>query len=217
MPPFCSSVVYWNRCWTKTEDAGNIDFKLNEGGKPGGRLVRSDWPHVDTCTGRGKEHSSLRPWSPHWCACEWLPTQQIYPSSCLSEARGRRFISCPAISVFRHLFGRGSDSPRLYQTSISPLRVRTSMMVWPRKSSLSRLNLCLTRDLMSSSSSHTRTLIRSDELWHSLGEAEMKQMTLFFYAIRLSTILHNNSIFLEVISFVTHKWKLSSQTGLRLP
>lgn len=68
------------------------------------------------------------------------------------------------------------DSPRLYQTSMSPLRVRTSMMVWPRKSSLSRLNLCFTRDLMSSSSSHTRTLIRSDELWHSLDEAETEHI-----------------------------------------
>lgn len=58
--------------------------------------------------------------------------------------------------------------PRLYQTSISPLRVRTSMMVWPRKSSDSRLKCCFTRDLMSSSSSHTRTLMRSVALWHSL-------------------------------------------------
>ncbi len=59
-------------------------------------------------------------------------------------------------------------SPRLYQTSISPLRVRTSMIVWPRKSSDSRLNFCFTLDLISSSSSQTRTLIRSEELWHSL-------------------------------------------------
>lgn len=59
-------------------------------------------------------------------------------------------------------------SPRLYHTSISPLSVRTSMIVCPRKSSDSRLNFCLTRDFMSSSSSHTRTFIRSEELWHSL-------------------------------------------------
>lgn len=71
-----------------------------------------------------------------------------------------------------HLFTRLENSPKLYQTSISPLRVRTSMIVWPRKSSLSRLNLCFTRDLMSSSSSQTRTLMRSDELWHSLDEVE---------------------------------------------
>lgn len=77
-------------------------------------------------------------------------------------------------SLIHHLlFPYLENSPRLYQTSISPLRVRTSMMVWPRKSSLSRLNLCFTRDLMSSSSSHTRTLMRSDELWHSLDEAEL--------------------------------------------
>lgn len=62
-----------------------------------------------------------------------------------------------------------SYSPRLYHTSISPLSVRTSMMVCPRKSSDSRFSLCLTRDLMSSSSSQTRTLMRSEELWHSLG------------------------------------------------
>lgn len=63
---------------------------------------------------------------------------------------------------------KACDSPRLYHTSISPLSVRTSMMVWPKKSSDSRLNFCFTRDLMSSSSSHTRTLMRSEELWHSL-------------------------------------------------
>lgn len=67
-------------------------------------------------------------------------------------------------------------SPRLYQTSISPLSVRTSMMVWPRKSSDSLLKRCLTRDLMSSSSSQTRTLMRSEELWHSLqGEGSGNQ------------------------------------------
>lgn len=44
-------------------------------------------------------------------------------------------------------------SPRLYQTSISPLSVRTSMIVCPRKSSGSLINLCLTLDLISSSSS----------------------------------------------------------------
>jgi len=67
---------------------------------------------------------------------------------------------------------QGSRLPRLYQTSISPLRVRTSMIVWPRKSSDSLLKRCLTRDLMSSSSSQTRTLMRSEELWHSLGRRE---------------------------------------------
>ncbi len=81
-----------------------------------------------------------------------------------------RCSSHPSLILHR-LFSYLENSPRLYQTSISPLRVRTSMMVWPRKSSLSRLNLCFTRDLMSSSSSHTRTLMRSDELWHSLEEA----------------------------------------------
>ena len=60
------------------------------------------------------------------------------------------------------------DIPKLYQTSISPLRVRTSMMLWPKKSSDSLFRRCFTRDLMSSSSSQTRNLIRSDELWHSL-------------------------------------------------
>lgn len=59
-------------------------------------------------------------------------------------------------------------SPRLYHTSISPLSIRTSMMVCPRKSSDSRLKCCFTRDLMSSSSSQTLTLILSVALWHSL-------------------------------------------------
>lgn len=46
--------------------------------------------------------------------------------------------------------------------------VLTSMMVWPRKSSLSLVSFCRSFDLMSLSSSHTRTLILSLELWHSL-------------------------------------------------
>lgn len=43
--------------------------------------------------------------------------------------------------------------PRLYQTSISPDNVRTSMIVWPRKSSDSLVNVDRIRDLKSSSSS----------------------------------------------------------------
>jgi len=58
---------------------------------------------------------------------------------------------------------------KLYQTSISPDNVLTSIMVWPRKSSDSRVNFCRSFDFKSLSSSHTRTLIRSDELWHSLN------------------------------------------------
>lgn len=54
--------------------------------------------------------------------------------------------------------------PRLYQTSISPLRVLTSIMVCPKKSSDSFLKCCFTRDFISSSSSHTLTLILSVEL-----------------------------------------------------
>ncbi len=61
---------------------------------------------------------------------------------------------------------------KLYHTSISPDRVRTSMMVWPRKSSLSLVSFCLSLDLRSLSSSHTRTLMRSEELWHSLGRGK---------------------------------------------
>lgn len=129
-----------------------------------------------------------------------------------------------------------SDLPRLYQTSISPLRVRTSIMVWPKKSSLSRLNLCFTRDLMSSSSSHTRTLIRSDELWHSLDEAEFKQnkssvlMTyLILNARKLYTILNIIRYYLEVISMALtsgsflprqgwdcHKWSSFSSSFYQL-
>lgn len=48
----------------------------------------------------------------------------------------------------------------------------TSMMVCPRKSSLSRVSFCLSLDLMSLSSSHTLTLMRSLELWHSLRGKE---------------------------------------------
>lgn len=59
---------------------------------------------------------------------------------------------------------------KLYQTSISPDSVRTSIMVWPKKSSDSRVNFCRNFDFKSLSSSHTRTFIRSDELWHSLIE-----------------------------------------------
>lgn len=58
---------------------------------------------------------------------------------------------------------------RLYQTSISPDNVRTSIIVCPRKSSDSRVNFCRNFDLRSLSSSQTRTFIRSDELWHSLN------------------------------------------------
>lgn len=56
---------------------------------------------------------------------------------------------------------------KLYQTSISPLSVRTSMIVWPRKSSDSRVSFWRSLDFKSLSSSQTRTLIRSDELWDS--------------------------------------------------
>ena len=57
---------------------------------------------------------------------------------------------------------------RLYHTSISPESVRTSMIVCPKKSSDSLVNFCRNFDFKSLSSSHTRTLILSEELWHSL-------------------------------------------------
>lgn len=66
----------------------------------------------------------------------------------------------------------------MYQTSISPLRVLTSTIVCPRKSSDSFLKCCFTLDLMSSSSSHTLTLIRSVELWHSLKTDVDKLITI---------------------------------------
>ena len=50
---------------------------------------------------------------------------------------------------------------------INPLNF-TSMIVCPRKSSDSLVSLCLSLDLRSLSSSQTRTLILSLELWHSL-------------------------------------------------
>lgn len=91
----------------------------------------------------------------------------------LSGGLGRQgFPQAPeSCSPFPEAFSGPASSPKLYQTSISPLSVRTSMMVWPRKSSDSRFSRCFTRDLMSSSSSHTRTLMRSEELWHSLQES----------------------------------------------
>lgn len=90
-----------------------------------------------------------------------------------SGGLGRQgFLQVPqSCSPFPEAFSGPASSPKLYQTSISPLSVRTSMMVWPRKSSDSRFSRCFTRDLMSSSSSHTRTLMRSEELWHSLQES----------------------------------------------
>lgn len=93
--------------------------------------------------------------------------------------------------VKRHWAEMWENIPRLYQTSISPLRVRTSMMVWPRKSSDSRLKCCFTRDLMSSSSSHTRTLIRSVALWHSLQVGrwlwQVKTITTTWTAMQTAT------------------------------
>ena len=56
---------------------------------------------------------------------------------------------------------------RLYHNSLSPDSVRTSITHWPKKSSLSRRILAFTFDLISLSSSQTRTLIRSVELAHS--------------------------------------------------
>lgn len=107
-------------------------------------------------------------------------------------------------------------SPRLYHTSISPLSVRTSMIVCPRKSSDSRLNFCLTRDLMSSSSSHTRTFIRSEELWHSLK----RQIRPFSYTTMYSFLSNRNltrGYSNGEVNCCTYKLKDSSQTGLRLP
>lgn len=49
-----------------------------------------------------------------------------------------------------------ADWPKLYHTSISPLKVVTSIIVWPKKSSDSLVNFCLSFDLMSSSSSLER-------------------------------------------------------------
>lgn len=117
-------------------------------------------------------------------------------------------------SLIHHLiFSYLENSPRLYQTSISPLRVRTSMMVWPRKSSLSRLNLCFTRDLMSSSSSHTRTLMRSDELWHSLDEAELCYK--YWWSKNIKIGLSNSHY---ISRFNCHRWvPLYSQVEVFFP
>ena len=89
---------------------------------------------------------------------------------------------------------------KLYQTSISPDKVLTSIMVWPRKSSDSLVNFCLNLDFKSLSSSQTRTLIRSDELWHSL---QKKYHTLLISSQKLSRSANKVRTFWE-----THKiWK----------
>lgn len=56
----------------------------------------------------------------------------------------------------------------MYQTSISPDRVLTSIIAWPRKSSDSRVSFCRSLLFRSLSSSQTRIFIRSVELLHSL-------------------------------------------------
>lgn len=109
-----------------------------------------------------------------WVLCwESKLCVEMYMLWGLSGGLGRQgFPQAPqSCSPFPEAFSGPASSPKLYQTSISPLSVRTSMMVWPRKSSDSRFSRCFTRDLMSSSSSHTRTLMRSEELWHSLQES----------------------------------------------
>lgn len=72
---------------------------------------------------------------------------------------------------------------KLYHTSISPDNVRTSMMVWPRKSSDSRVSFCRSFDFKSLSSSQTRTFIRSDELWHSLLDIHPVWVRVSFMAV----------------------------------
>ena len=52
----------------------------------------------------------------------------------------------------------------------------TSIIVWPRKSSDSRVSFCLSFDFKSLSSSQTRTLILSEELWHSLKRKRTKDI-----------------------------------------
>ena len=58
------------------------------------------------------------------------------------------------------------------------------MIVCPRKSSDSRVNFCLNFDFRSLSSSQTLTLMRSEELWHSLQVRKlMKQVAVTFFLI----------------------------------
>lgn len=149
-------------------------------------------PHGGRCIAHGMVPLSPRPWSPHWCATEWHQRLPTCPSACLNQTEQRKFLASWVFLLFvwwtfihsarnipcteSKVSGKFSARlcwdfnhlPRLYQTSISPLRVRTSIIVWPKKSSDSLLKRCFTLDLMSSSSSQTRTLIRSEELWHSL-------------------------------------------------
>lgn len=114
-----------------------------------------------------------------WLVCTLVCEEHKIHSSTVTELKTSKSEwadSCDANTVYVCISSIvWFNWPRLYQTSISPLRVRTSMIVWPRKSSDSRLNFCFTRDLMSSSSSHTRTLMRSEELWHSLKHTHSQQ------------------------------------------
>lgn len=79
----------------------------------------------------------------------------------------KRQVKCFVVAFMKaEIFFIASEqrSPRLYQTSISPLSVRTSIMACPRKSSDSLVNFCLNLLFKSLSSSQTRTFTRSVEL-----------------------------------------------------
>ena len=93
--------------------------------------------------------------------------------------------------------------PRLYQTSISPESVRTSMMVWPRKSSDSRVSFCRSFDLRSLSSSQTRTLILSDELWHSLKSNQSRSLSDRTTLFQIQLIIIDEMKAGDLFSFVT--------------
>lgn len=121
--------------------------------------------------------------------------------------------------------------PKLYQTSISPLKVRTSIIVWPKKSSDSRVNFWRSLLFKSLSSSlkntkdafkntllfriflpyQTRTLILSVELWHSKRNFSFQTgfnswwiVPVFFFTLPICTVTYGS--LLPVLSFAINPW-----------
>ena len=130
----------------------------------------SSLPREDKCTEHGRAPLFLR-----------LLFQRLYEAWLHLTRLIYQFVSLEIMMIMIEIiiitkleFCAKVNLPKLYQTSISPLSVRTSMIVCPRKSSDSRVSFCMSLALMSSSSSQTLTFIRSHELWHSLLKFQKK-------------------------------------------
>ena len=106
---------------------------------------------------------------------------------------------------------------RWYQTSISPDRVLTSMMVWPKKSSLSLVSFCLSLAFRSLSSSQTLTLILSLELWHSnenfsfhSGLSSWGTVFVRFFVFPTCTVTYGSLV--PVLSLAMRPWAHTTET-----